>query len=163
MNCHKENYGEALKILDLISNDNKENFQSADGLVGDILLSLGNVHTKKGSYDQAIKLYKESLNIKRFRRDNVGVACVKDHIGDLFKSARVANIARSRAFYSDALRLKTKNLGCDNQDIATTLTKLAKLFVDHDPKELKFAERLLNEGKIFYVQYFFSQDHSLVS
>jgi len=89
---------------------------------GDTLIDLGNFYQERGQHDQALQMYKESLQIQRDSGDEVYQALCLNNIG---------NVYLSNGQYDDALTYFQQALGLREKlkvqgDIADTLHNIAE-------------------------------------
>jgi tetratricopeptide (TPR) repeat protein len=74
--------------------------------IGDTLIDLGNFYENRGQHDQALKMYKESLQIQRDSDDETYQALCLDHIGGIHVSK--GEYEDALTYFQQALQLREK-------------------------------------------------------
>ena len=112
--------------IELIRELLKETKDSTSGnLKSNSLHNLGNIHYQQGRYDDAIKLYQESMNIKEELGDRGGIAKVLHQLG---------NIHYQQGRYDDAVKLYQKSMNIKEElgDKSGTAKALHQLGMIHE-------------------------------
>lgn len=104
--------------------------------------ALGNAHRNRLEFARALRCYEESLRIRLKAGEELSVANTKNNIGAVLVALEQND--RAKAFYADALRIKTKVLGKKNTETARTLFNLGQLYVEEKANDVGL--RLLREG-----------------
>lgn len=115
-----------------------------DRMRSEILNSLGDSYCNTGEIYESINCYKECLIIRQKQHDSLAISNTKHRIGSLF--VRLNILDRAKAYYFDSIYTRTKELGCDNLEVAKSLYDIGKLFQIHSD-ESKKALKYIKEGK----------------
>ena len=107
---------------------------------GVVLMDLANLLRNRGEYDEAERLYRESLRVKESLEDSRSVAVTQSSLADLL---------RNRGEYDEAERLYWESLAVkeslgDSREVAVTQSSLADLLQNRG--EYDEAERLLESA-----------------
>ncbi len=113
-----------------------------------IFVLFGKIYTKKRNFQEALKYFEDSLRIQYEAHDDIGLANVKDDIGDMYAVVGNTEADSAKAFYSESLRARTLVFGCDDINTAVSLIKVAKLLAKNELSESAFGKKLLVEGKL---------------
>jgi tetratricopeptide (TPR) repeat protein len=112
-------------LIELVRNLNKETSETATGTVKAAALHhLGMIHQDPGRYEEAVKLYEESLKLKKELGDKSGIASTLHQLGNVhYAQGRYEEAVK---LYEESLKLK-KELG-NKSGIAITLGQLGRIF-----------------------------------
>lgn len=141
-------YKDAVSCLTESLNIGTDSWGSDSLEVSNCFNSLGNVHWKCGEVEYASVCYTKCLTIRCNTKNTLGVANTKNNIGAILVSVGLKHPAQ--AFYAEALRIKTNELGCDNIEVARTLCNLGQLLIEEHSS--KAALKYFKEGK--YISFF---------
>ena len=99
-------------------------------------------HQRTPVLNRAYFHYYKSFEISQHIQDNEGLASALDAMAELLDCAGLGKNASYLC--ATSLRMKTRNLGSDHNDIADTLVIFAKIL---SKKEVRRAEKYLEEGE----------------
>jgi len=116
--------------------------QSNQTGIGATLFELGAIEQGRGHYDNAVKLYNESLKVWRTVNYKMGIAIVLHHLGMIEQLKPHPNYPEARKLYNQSLEIK-RELG-DRSVMAVTLFNLATM--EDNEWHLDAAKRLYDES-----------------
>ena len=96
------------------------------------------------------KNYNNSLKVRKYRGDRVGVSSLQNEVGNMYRAIGVTEMVQARTFYSESLRMRTLSLGCDKTALVTSFLNISQLLITQQLNESIFAKRILNEGKTLH-------------
>jgi tetratricopeptide (TPR) repeat protein len=128
---------------------NEETVESATGVVkAAVLHHLGNIHYAQGRYEEAEKMYQESLKINEELGNKSGIASTLGQFGNIHYAQ--GRYEEAEKMYQESLKLE-EELG-DKSGIATTLHQLG--MIHQQQGRYEEAEKMYQEGTIEKVSDF---------